>query len=130
MDIFFGHLQSQSRNTFSNSSLNNSVDEVLNDGHWRSYRIIGIINIALIPVIVVRGFCSNIYIIIWFRLSVCLCVCMYVCMSVCLYVCMSALNLRGLKSHDYETWHVGPLSDVDVHGLIGILIFGRVVQAV
>ena len=49
-----------------------------------------------------------------------------VCLSVCLYVCMSALNLRGLKSHDHETWHVGPLSDVDVHGLSGILIFGRV----
>ena len=38
----------------------------------------------------------------------------------------AALNLRGLKSHDHETWHVGPLSDVDVHGLSGILIFGRV----
>ena len=46
--------------------------------------------------------------------------------SVCLSVCLSALNLRGLKSHDHETWHVGPLSDVDVHGLSGILIFGRV----
>ena len=34
--------------------------------------------------------------------------------------------LRGLKSHDHETWHVGPLSDLDVHGLSGILIFGRV----
>ena len=45
---------------------------------------------------------------------------------VCLSVCMSELNLRGLKSHDHETWHVGPLSDVDVHGLSGILIFGRV----
>ena len=31
-----------------------------------------------------------------------------------------------MKSHDHETWHVGPLSDVDVHGLSGILIFGRV----
>ena len=49
-------------------------------------------------------------------------VCLYVCMSVCL----SALNLRGLKSHDHETWHVGPLSDLDVHGPSGILIFGRV----
>ena len=47
-------------------------------------------------------------------------------MSVCMYVCLSALNLRGLKSHDHETWHVGPLSDVDVHGPSGILIFGRV----
>ncbi len=36
--------------------------------------------------------------------------------------------LRGLKSHVHETWHVGPLSDVDVHGLRGILIFGRVAQ--
>ncbi len=41
-------------------------------------------------------------------------------------VCLSALNLRGLKSHDHETWHVGPLSVLDVHGLCGILIFGRV----
>ena len=45
---------------------------------------------------------------------------------VCLFVCVFPLNLRGLKSHDNETWHVGPLSDVDVHGLSGILIFGRV----
>ena len=49
-------------------------------------------------------------------------------MSVCLFVrvsvCLFPLNLRGLKSHDHETWHVGPLSDVDVHGLSGILIFG------
>ena len=52
--------------------------------------------------------------------------CRCVCLSVCMYVCMSELNLRGLKSHDHETWHVGPLSDVDVHGLSGILIFGRV----
>ena len=29
-----------------------------------------------------------IYIIFWFRLSVCVYVCLYVCMSVCLYVCM------------------------------------------
>ena len=29
------------------------------------------------------------YIIIWFRLSVCMYVCMYVCMSVCLYVCLT-----------------------------------------
>ena len=49
-----------------------------------------------------------------------------VCLYVCLYVCMSELNLRGLKSHDHETWHVGPLSDLDVHGQSGILIFGRV----
>ena len=41
-------------------------------------------------------------------------------------VCLYALNLRGLKSHDHETWHVGPLSDLDVHGPSGILIFGRV----
>ncbi len=34
--------------------------------------------------------------------------------------------IRGLKSHDHETWHVGPLSDVDEHGLSGILIFDRV----
>ena len=46
--------------------------------------------------------------------------------SVCMCVCASALNLRGLNSYDHETWHVGPLSDVDVHGLSGILIFGRV----
>ncbi len=37
-----------------------------------------------------------------------------------------ALNLRGFKSHDNETWHVGPLSDLDVHGLFGILIYGRI----
>ncbi len=49
-----------------------------------------------------------------------------VCLSVCVSVCLSALNLRSLKSHDHETWHVGLLSDVDVHGLSGILIFGRV----
>ncbi len=45
-----------------------------------------------------------------------------------MYVCISALNLRGLKSHDHETWPVGPLSDLDVHGPSGILIFGRVAQ--
>ena len=45
---------------------------------------------------------------------------MYVCLSVCMSVCMSALNLRGLQSHDNETWHVGPLSDLDVHGPSGI----------
>ena len=49
-----------------------------------------------------------------------------VCLYVCMYVCLSALNLRGLKSHDHETWHVGPLSDLDVHGLFGILIYGRI----
>ncbi len=49
-----------------------------------------------------------------------------VSVSVCLSVCMSALNLRSLKSHDHETWHEGPLSDLDVHGLSGISIFGRV----
>ena len=47
-------------------------------------------------------------------------------MFLCMYVCLFPLNLRGLKSHDHETWHVGPLSDLDVHGPIGILIFGRV----
>ncbi len=52
--------------------------------------------------------------------------CRFVYLSVCLCVCLSALNLRSLKSHDHETWHVGPLSDVGVHGLSGILIFGRV----
>ena len=50
--------------------------------------------------------------------------------SVCLSVCLFPLNLRSLKSHDHETWHVGPLSDVDVHGLSGILIFGRVAPQV
>ena len=50
----------------------------------------------------------------------------YINHIVCLNICMSALNLRGLKSHDRETWHVGPLCDVDVHGPSGILIFGRV----
>ncbi len=49
-----------------------------------------------------------------------------VCMSVCMYICMSTLNLRGFKSHDHETWHVGPLSDLDVHGSSVILIFGRI----
>ena len=44
----------------------------------------------------------------------------------CLSVCLFSLNLRGLKSHGHETWHVGPLSDVDVQGLSGILIFDRV----
>ena len=50
-------------------------------------------------------------------------------LSVCVFVCLSVylfpLNLRGLKSHDHEIWHVGPLSDVDVHGLSVILIFRR-----
>ena len=36
------------------------------------------------------------------------------------------LNLGDLKSHDHETWHVGPLNDEELHGMIGILIFGRV----
>ncbi len=40
-------------------------------------------------------------------------------------VCLSALNLRGLTSHDHETWHVGPLSDLDVQGPSEILISGR-----
>ncbi len=50
--------------------------------------------------------------------------------SVCVFVCLSALNLQGLKSHDHETWHVGSLSDLDVHGPSGILIFGRVAPQV
>ena len=53
-------------------------------------------------------------------------VCLFVCLFVCLSVCLFSLNLRSLKSHDPETWHVGPLGDVDLHGLSGILIFGRV----
>ncbi len=48
------------------------------------------------------------------------------CRFVCLFVCLSALNLRDLKSHDHETWHVGPLNDEELHGLCWILIFGRV----
>ncbi len=36
------------------------------------------------------------------------------------------LNLRGLKSHDHETWHVGPISDLELHRPSAILIFGRV----
>ncbi len=36
------------------------------------------------------------------------------------------LNLPGLKSHDHETWHIGPLNDVELHGQSAILIFGRV----
>ncbi len=36
------------------------------------------------------------------------------------------LCLRGLKSHDHETWHVGLVSDLELHGTSGILIFGRV----
>ena len=47
-------------------------------------------------------------------------------LSVRLCVCVSARNLRSLKSHDNKTWHVGPLSDLDVHGLFGILIYGRI----
>ncbi len=49
-----------------------------------------------------------------------------VCLSVCLSLCSFPLNPRGLKSHDHETWHVGPLSDLDVHQPSGILIFGRI----
>ena len=41
-------------------------------------------------------------------------------------VYLSALKLRGLKSHVHETWHVGSFSDLDEHGPSGILIFGRV----
>ncbi len=36
------------------------------------------------------------------------------------------LILRVLKSHDHETWDVGPLSDLQLHGSSGILIFDRV----
>ncbi len=36
------------------------------------------------------------------------------------------LNPGDLKSHDHETWHVGPLNDEELHGLIGISIFCRV----
>ncbi len=43
-----------------------------------------------------------------------------------MFVCLFPFNLGDLKSHDHETWHVGPISDVDVHGRSGILIFGRV----
>ena len=45
---------------------------------------------------------------------------------VCLFGCLFPLNLRGLKSHDHETWHVGPLCDLELQGPSGILIFGRV----
>ncbi len=31
-----------------------------------------------------------------------------------------------LKSHDHEIWHVGPLSDLELHGPSRILIFGTV----
>ncbi len=27
-----------------------------------------------------------------------------------LFVCLFPLNLRGLKSHDHKTWHVGPVN--------------------
>ena len=33
------------------------------------------------------------------------------------------LNLRSLKSHEHEIWHVGSLNDVDVQRPSGILIF-------
>ncbi len=36
------------------------------------------------------------------------------------------LNHADLKSNDHETWHVGPLSVLEVHGPSGVLIFGRV----
>ncbi len=52
------------------------------------------------------------------------------CRCVCLSVCLFPLNLEGLKSHDHETWHVGPLSDLELHGPSGILIFGRVASRV
>ena len=39
---------------------------------------------------------------------------------------ISALNLRGLKSQDNKTWHLGSLSDLELHGPNGILICGRV----
>ena len=38
-------------------------------------------------------------------------------------VCMSMLNLRSLKSHEHEIWHVGSLSDLDVQRPSEILIF-------
>ncbi len=34
--------------------------------------------------------------------------------------------LRGLKSQDNKTWHLGSLSDLELHGPNGILICGRV----
>ena len=40
-----------------------------------------------------------------------------------MYVCLLVLNLRDLKSYGHKIWHVGPLSDLDVHGPSGILIF-------
>ncbi len=43
-----------------------------------------------------------------------------------LLIFLFPLNLGDLKLHDHETWHVGPLNDEEVHGLSGILIFGRV----
>ena len=33
--------------------------------------------------------------------------------------------LRGLKSHDHETWHVGPLNDEELHGPANIAVPGR-----
>ncbi len=44
----------------------------------------------------------------------------------CGLIFLFPLNLGDLKSHDHETWHVGPLNDEEMHGLCGILIFGRV----
>ena len=44
-------------------------------------------------------------------------------MDVWMYVCLSRLNLRSLKSHEHEIWHVGSLNDVDVQRPSGILIF-------
>ena len=34
-----------------------------------------------------------------------------------------SLYLQGLKSHDHEIWHVGPLTALDVHALSEILKF-------
>ena len=48
---------------------------------------------------------------------------MYGCMYGCMSVCLSRLNLRSLKSHEHESWHVGSLNDVDVQRPSGILIF-------
>ena len=46
-------------------------------------------------------------------------------LPVCLYVCMSVPTLWSLKLHDHKTWNVGPLSNLDVQGPSGILIFEK-----
>ena len=55
---------------------------------------------------------------------------MYVWMYVWMYVCLSRLNLRSLKSHEHEIWHVGSLNDVDVQRPSGILIFDFFLAAI